>query len=312
MNSSDAIEDWSSLAQNRRLQLVDWIAEKSLFAVSLGAVVLLLLIVVFIVRESIPIFRMETADGQTSGGDLFFEQIMPLAAGCLKVSLTALVFSVPTAIGAALYVSQLASPGVRKWGKPLVETLAGVPTVVLGSLAAAVLADGLQAFLGMPSRLNALTAGIALGLAVIPLIFSIAEDALTSVPDSFRQSAFALGSSKWQAACFVVLPAALPGVFAAVTLGFGRAVGETMIVLLAAGEAGVLSWSVLDSSRSLSAEIAAKLPSAVFGGLHSRVLFALGGGLFAVTCVVNFLGGWILRRLERRLEAKHFCNNGQL
>lgn len=306
MNSSGASEDWSGLAQGRRLQLADWIVEKSLFAVSLSAVVLFFLIFVFIVRESIPVFLMEASDGGTSGGDLFFNQIMPLAAGCLKVSLTALVFSVPTAIGAALYVSQLASPGVRKWGKPLVGTLAGVPSVVLGSLAAVALAGGLQSLFGMPSSLNALTAGIALGLAVIPLIFSIAEDALSSVPSSFQQAAFALGSSRWQAACFVVLPAALPGVFAAVTLGFGRAVGETMIVLLAAGEAGVLSWSLLDSSRSISAEIAAELPSAVFGGLHCRVLFALGGGLFAVTCVVNFLGGWILRRFERRLEAKHF------
>ena len=306
MNSSGAIEDWNSLAQKKRFQFADWIVEKSLFAVSLSAVVLLLLIVVFIVRESIPIFRTETADGRTFGGDLFFKQIMPLAAGCLKVSLTALVFSVPTAIGAALYVSQLASRKVRKWGKPLVETLAGVPSVVLGSLDATVLADGLQDLFGMPSRLNSLTAGIALGLAVIPLIFSIAEDALASVPASFRRAAFALGSSRWQAACFVVLPAALPGVLAAVTLGFGRAMGETMIVLLAAGEVGVLSWSLLDSSRSISAEIAAELPSAVFGSLHCRVLFALGGGLFAVTCVVNFLGGWILRRLERRLEAKYF------
>lgn len=306
MNSSGVSEDWSGLAQNKRLQLVDWIVEKSLFAVSLSAVVSLLLIFVFIVCESIPAFLMEAVDGWTSGGELFFKQIMPLAAGCLKVSLTALVFSVPTAIGAALYVSQLASPKVRKWGKPLVGTLAGVPSVVLGSLAAVVLADGLQVLFGMPSRLNALTAGIALGLAVIPLIFSIAEDALASVPSSFRQAAFALGSSRWQAACFVVLPSALPGVFAAVMLGFGRAAGETMIVLLAAGEAGVLSWSLLDSSRSISAEIAAELPSAVFGGLHGRVLFALGGILFAVTCVVNFLGGWILRRLERRLSAKHF------
>ena len=305
MNSSGASGDWSGLARNRRLPLVDWIVEKSLFAVSLSAVVFLLLMVVFIVRESIPVFRMEPAGGRAFGGDFFFNQIMPLAAGCLKVSLVALVFSVPTAIGAALYVSQLASPTVRKWGKPLVETLAGVPCVVLGSLAAVSLADGLQILLGMPSRLNALMAGIALGLAVIPLIFSIAEDALASVPSSFRQVAFALGSSRWQAACFVVLPAAWPGVFAAVTLGFGRAVGETMIVLLAAGEIGVLSWSLLDSSRGISAEIAAELPSAVFGGLHYRVLFALGGGLFAVTCVVNFLGGWILRRLERRLEAKH-------
>ena len=304
MNSSGASGNWSDLAQNRRLQHADWIVEKSLFAVSLSAVIFLFLIFVFILRESIPIFLMETADGRASGGDLFFKQIMPLAAGCLKVSLTALAFSVPTAIGAALYISQLASPKARKWGKPLVETLAGVPSVVLGSLAAASLSVGLQALFGTPSRLNALTAGIALGLAVIPLIFSIAENALTSVPSSFRQAAFALGSSRWQAAFFVVLPAALPGVFAAVALGFGRAVGETMIVLMAAGEAGVLSWSLLDSSRSISAEVAAELPSVVFGGLDCRVLFALGGGLFAVTCVVNFFGSWILRRLERRLEAK--------
>ncbi|MBT5705601.1 MAG: ABC transporter permease subunit, partial [Verrucomicrobia bacterium] len=165
-----------------------------------------------------------------------------------------------------------------------------------------VMATTLQSLFGYQSRLNALVAGIALGLAVIPVIFSIAEDALTSVPQSFSHAALALGSSRWQTAYSVVLPAALPGIFAAVVLGFGRAIGETMIVLMATGNASIVSWSVLDSTRTMTATIAAELAETVFGGEHYRVLFMLGTILFAVTFVANLIGDIIVHRLKRRLE----------
>ncbi len=306
MKRSGAIGDWSDLARKGRLQLADWIAEKCLFVVSLSAAVLVILVVLFVVRESLPFFGGAVAGDRPAGETFSIGWAASLAVGSLKVSLTALFFAVPIAIGAALYVSQLAPAGIREWVRPLVETLAGVPSVVLGSLAVVVLSVGLQSLFGYPWRFNALTAGMVLGLAVVPLIFSIAESALTSVPVSFRQAAFALGSSRWQAACWVVLPAAFPGVCAAVALGFGRAVGETMIVLMAAGDAGVLSWSLLDSSRPMTAAIAAELPSVLFAGRHYRVLFVLGGVLFAVTYAVNLVGDWILCRLKRRLEAKSF------
>jgi len=216
----------------------------------------------------------------------------------------ALLFSVPLALAAAIYVSQLASPSWKEWLKPAIELLSGVPSVVLGFFALIVMATFLQGTFGYESRLNAFVAGIALGLAVIPVVFSIAEDALTSVPRSYTQAALALGASKWQAAWQVVLPAAAPGVFAAVVLGFGRAIGETMIVLMASGNATIVSWSLFDSTRSITATIAAELAEAVFGGHHYRMLFLIGAMLFVVTFLTNLAGDLIMHRLKDRLEGR--------
>lgn len=230
--------------------------------------------------------------------------IIPLVIGSLKATLVALLFAVPLSLGAAIYVSQLASPRLKEWLKPAIELLAGIPSVVMGFFALIVMASLLQAVFGYESRLNAFVAGIALGLAIIPVVFSIAEDALTSVPRSYTQAALALGASKWQAAWQIVLPAAIPGVFAAVALGFGRAIGETMIVLMASGNASIVSWSLFDSTRTITATIAAELAETVFGGHHYRMLFMLGTVLFAVTFVSNLAGDLVIHRLKARLEGR--------
>ncbi|MEN9575995.1 MAG: hypothetical protein RL514_3850 [Verrucomicrobiota bacterium] len=230
--------------------------------------------------------------------------LVPLIIGSLKTTLVALLFSVPLALAAAIYVSQLASPNLKEWLKPAIEMLSAVPSVVLGFFGLIVLASFLQSVFGYQSRLNAFVAGIALGLAVIPVVFSIAEDALTSVPRSYTQAALALGASKWQAAWQIVLPAAAPGVFAAVVLGFGRAIGETMVVLMASGNASIISWSLFDSTRSVTATIAAELAEAVFGGHHYRILFLIGALLFIVTFLTNLAGDLIMHRLKGRLEGK--------
>lgn len=230
--------------------------------------------------------------------------LVPLVVGSLKATLVALVFAVPLALAAAIYVSQLASPHTREWLKPGIELLAGIPSVVLGFFALIVLATLLQRLFGYPSRLNALVAGLALGLAVIPVVFSIAEDALTSVPRSYTEAALALGSTRWQAAWQIVLPAAVPGVFAAVVLGFGRAIGETMIVLMASGNASILSWNPLDSVRTLTATIAAELAETVVGGHHYRMLFVIGVLLFTVTFLSNLAADWFIHRLKARLEGR--------
>jgi phosphate transport system permease protein len=230
--------------------------------------------------------------------------IVPLIVGSLKATFVALIFAVPLGVAAAIYVSQLAPPRLREWLKPAIELLAGIPSVVLGFFALIVLASVLQAVLGYPSRLNAFLAGIALGLAVIPVVFSIAEDALTSVPRSYSEAALALGSTRWQAAWQIVLPAALPGVFAAVVLGFGRAIGETMIVLMASGNASILSWNLFDSVRTITATIAAELAETVVGGHHYRMLFMLGVLLFAVTFLSNLAGDFFIHRLKARLEGR--------
>ena len=230
--------------------------------------------------------------------------IVPLLIGSLKVTLIALLFAVPLSVGAAIYVSQLASPRTREILKPAIELLAGIPSVVLGFFAFIVMATLLQNVFGYESRLNAFVAGIALGLAVIPVVFSIAEDALTSVPRSYTQAALALGSTKWQAAWQIVLPAAMPGVFAAIVLGFGRAIGETMVVLMASGNASIMSGNIFDSARTITATIAAELAETVFGGHHYRMLFMLGTLLFAVTFFSNLIAEVVMHRLKGRLEGK--------
>jgi len=230
--------------------------------------------------------------------------IVPLLIGSLKTTLVALLFSVPLALGAAIYVSQLSKPRVREYLKPAVELLAGIPSVVLGFFALMVMATLLQKAFGYQSRLNTFVAGIALGLAVIPVVFSIAEDALTSVPRSYTHAALALGSSRWQAAWQIVLPAAIPGVFAAVMLGFGRAIGETMVVLMASGNASILSWNLFDSTRTMTATIAAELAETVTHGHHYRILFMLGTLLFLVTFVANLVADVVIHRLKHKLEGK--------
>ena len=230
--------------------------------------------------------------------------LLPLFIGSLKTTVIGLAFAVPLALAAALYVSQLAPVSIKEWIKPGVEFLSGIPSVVMGAFAFLVLAGVLQSLFGYRFRLNAFVAGIALGLTSIPLIFSIAEDALTSVPRAYVQAALALGASKWQTAFQIVLPAAAPGVFAAIILGFGRCIGETMVVLIASGNASVVSWNLFDSTRSLTATIAAEMAEAVSGGPHYRVLFLLGTLLFGVTFITNFIGEQVMHRLRRGREGR--------
>jgi phosphate transport system permease protein len=230
--------------------------------------------------------------------------IVPLVIGSLKATIVALLVAVPMALGAAIYVSQLARPRIREIAKPVIELLAGIPSVVLGFFALIVMASVMQKIFGYQSRLNAFVAGVALAFSVIPVVFSIAEDAMTSVPRTYVQAALALGASKWKAAWQVVFPAALPGIFAAVALGFGRAIGETMIVLMASGNASVVSWNLLDSTRTITATIAAEMGEVVQGSGHYRMLFLIGVLLFAVTFLMNLLADVVMHRLKFRMEGK--------
>ena len=229
--------------------------------------------------------------------------IIPLFVGTLKVTLIGLFFAVPLAVGAAIFVSQLARPRMREILKPTIELLSGIPSVVVGFFALLVMATVLQSIFHYQVRLNAFVAGLALGFAVIPVIFSIAEDALTSVPHAYTQAALALGASRWQTAWQIVLPAALPGVFAATVLGFGRAIGETMIVLMVCS-ASVMSWNIFDSARSITTTIAAEMAEVVSGGAHYRILFMLGALLFAATFISNMIGDFVIHRFKLKLEGK--------
>ena len=228
--------------------------------------------------------------------------LIPLILGTLKTTLVALLIAAPLAIAAALYTSEFAPARIREVIKPAIELLAGIPSVVLGFFALIVLATWMQQLFGFQTRLNAITAGTALALALIPIIYTVSEDALNAVPQSLREASLALGATRWQTATRVVLPAALPGIFASLILGFGRAVGETMIVLMASGNAAITSWRFTDSVRTLAATIAAELGEVVFGSPHYHVLFFIGALLFVVTFIVNSVGVYIIHRVQRRLR----------
>jgi phosphate transport system permease protein len=228
--------------------------------------------------------------------------LFPLFIGTIKAALIAMLFAAPLGIGAAIYSAEFASRRMREIIKPAIEILAGIPSVVLGFFALLVMATVLQDTFGFTFRLNAVNAGIALGLAIVPIIFTVAEDAMTSVPASIRQAAQALGASPWQVSFSVVVPAALPGIASGVVLGFGRAIGETMIVMMASGNAAIVSVNLADSVRTFSATIAAEMAEVVFGDTHYNVLFFIGTLLFLFTFVVNLGGDIILDRMKTKLQ----------
>jgi len=228
--------------------------------------------------------------------------LLPLLAGTLKATVIAVLVAIPLAVGAALFTSEFAPPLIREVIKPAIEILAGIPSVVVGFFCLMILADWLQGTFGWTFRLNAVTAGLGLSLAVIPIVYTVAEDAFTSVPLPYREGSLAMGASNWQTAWRVVLPAASPGVLAACVLGFGRAVGETMIVLMASGNAAVLSFSPTDSIRTFSATIAAELGEVVVGSPHYHVLFFIGAFLFILTFLSNLAGQWFVGRLQKKLQ----------
>jgi phosphate transport system permease protein len=222
--------------------------------------------------------------------------LLPLIAGSAKVSIIAVLLGAPIAILAALFTSSFAPKWAKEILKPAIEILAGFPSVVIGFFALIVMATFFQSLFGLQYRLNAFVGGVALSLAVIPIIFTIAEDSLTSVPKVLTEASLAVGATRWQTALFVLLPAATPGIFAAILLGVGRAFGETMIVLMATGNAALLSANVFEPVRTMSATIGAEMAEVVFGDTHYTVLFLIGSILFLFTFTLNAVAEIFIRQ----------------
>jgi phosphate transport system permease protein len=304
----------------------EFLGEKIIRLSAYAALLAIILIFIFIFKEALPLFTDHAVRQEAGIDKLVLKQrfyddqeptwvwqpnsdnpkysLLPLVIGTIKAALIAMLLAAPLGIAAAIYTSEFASRRARELIKPTIELLAGIPSVVLGFFALMVLASIVQTSLGLTYRLNAINAGIALGITIIPIIFTIAEDAMSSVPRSLRDAATALGANRWQVAVTMVLPAALPGIAAGVVLGFGRAIGETMIVLMASGNAAILSANPADSIRTLSATVAAELAEVVFGGGHYAVLFFIGTLLFVFTFLVNLGGDLVLHRLKERVQGR--------
>lgn len=222
--------------------------------------------------------------------------LLSLVTGSFKVSAVAMLFATPVAVLAAVFTAVFAPKWAKEILKPAIELLAGFPSVVIGFFALVALASVMQKIFGFQYRLNSFVGGLALSLAVIPIVYTVAEDAIAAVPKSFTEAALALGATKWETALKVVLPAAVPGIFAAVLLGLGRAFGETMIVLMATGNAAIASFNFFEPVRTMSATIGAEMAEVVFGDTHYTVLFLIGSILFVFTFLLNAFAELFIRQ----------------
>jgi len=231
--------------------------------------------------------------------------LLGLLIGTLKVTVIAMLIAGPLAILAALYTSCFASKRKKEIIKPIIEMLAAFPSVVIGFFALIVLASFFQNIFGYESRLNAFVGGVAMALAAIPIIYTISEDALSAVPKTYTEASLALGASKWQTAFFVILPAATPGIFAALLLGVGRVFGETMIALMATGNAALLSSNPFESVRTFAATIGAEMAETVFGETHYSVLFFIGSLLFIFSFALNAIAEFYVKgKLIKKFQGK--------
>jgi phosphate transport system permease protein len=231
--------------------------------------------------------------------------LLGLLIGTLKVTIIAMLIAGPLAVLAALFTSCFASKKTKEIIKPVIEMLAAFPSVVIGFFALMVLASFFQNVFGYDSRLNAFVGGVAMALAAIPIIYTISEDALSSIPKTYTEASLALGASKWQTAFFVILPAATPGIFAALLLGVGRVFGETMIALMATGNAALWSANPFESVRTFAATIGAEMAETVFGETHYSVLFFIGSLLFIFSFALNVLAEFYVKgKLIKKFQGK--------
>jgi phosphate transport system permease protein len=216
------------------------------------------------------------------------------------VTILSTAIAVPIGIACAAYLAEVAPATVRETLKPIIEILAGFPSVVMGLIGLLLISPAVQSMFQLNTGLCGLTAGIMLAFMSLPVIVSVSEDALTAVPDEFRQASYALGATKWETIRHVSIPAALSGIAAAVMLGVGRAIGETMTVLMAAGGALGVPLSPVDPMMPMTAAIASGIGNAVRGGPQYQALFAIGLVLFVMTLIVNLFADKVLEAQKRK------------
>ena len=231
--------------------------------------------------------------------------LLPLIGGSIIVTLGAALIAVPTGTGTAIYISEVGPRWAREVLKPFVEIMAGIPSVVLGFIGILVLVPYIRRITNLPTGLSALTGSLLLAAISIPTIVSVAEDALDAVPRAYRDAALALGATRWQTIWRVTLPAARSGVLTAVMLGIGRAIGETMAVMMITGNAAVMPTglsALFSPTRTLTATIAAEMGEVATGSTHYHVLFLIGIVLFLFSLVINAIASAVIFRQKKRAE----------
>ncbi|MCL2144792.1 MAG: phosphate ABC transporter permease subunit PstC [Endomicrobia bacterium] len=286
-------------------KIIDGIIEKIIFICGILSVVFVVLIFGFLLKEGFAFFKdfgiikfvagkfwYPTSDPAQFG-------ILSLIVGSVFVTVGACAIAVPIGVMAALYISEIAPKGVRDVLKSFVELMAAVPSVVIGFVGMVTLVPLVRSIFDIPTGLTAFSGSIMLAFMAMPTIVTISEDAIRSVPWSYKEGALALGATKWQTLRRIVLKAAMPGIIAAIMLGIGRVVGETMAVMMITGNAAHIPHSIFEPVRTMTATIAAEMGETVRGGMHYRALFAIGLVLFIITFIVNFVADLFLGKSKK-------------
>ncbi|MEK6558631.1 MAG: phosphate ABC transporter permease subunit PstC [Planctomycetota bacterium] len=304
----------------RRQRIQEFIIEKLLFVGGLAAIVFIALIFIFLFKEGIKAFFLikplefigthilDFDDNRVFAcmwqpvGESGKYSIIPLIIGSFLVALPATLISTILGVGCGIYLAEIATAKIRAGVKPAIELLAGIPTVVIGFLCLTILATYVQNAFHTTFRLNAFVGAIGVSMVIIPVIASITDDALRAVPGELREASYGLGATKWETIWKVVVPAGISGITASIILGMGRALGETMIVVMATGNAALVTGNVFSSVRTMTATIAAELGAVPQGGSQYCALFLVGSILFFITFVLNLVAEMIISRMRKKLR----------
>lgn len=305
-----AVIEISEPARGRPAEWREFGVEALVRVLGLSGVGFVILIFLFLLREGLPAF------GEVELGNLFstawyptFDRfgIVPLILGSLLVTVGAIAVALPLGVAVAVYLGEIAPRPVREVLKPMIEVIAGIPSVVLGFVGIVAFSPWVRTAFDAPTGLTALTGSLLLAYMALPTIITVAEDALDVVPRSYRDGALALGATEWQTIWGVVLPAARSGILTAVMLGIGRAIGETMAVMMVTGNAARLPLELdafLRPVRTMTATIAAEMGEVASGSVHYHVLFAVGLVLFVMTFLINLLAAVAVLRQDRRSKGR--------
>ncbi|MEK7817431.1 MAG: phosphate ABC transporter permease subunit PstC [Actinomycetota bacterium] len=290
---------------NSLQKIKEFLIARLIFVCGIATIAVIGLIFLFLLKDAVALFETYSLKDFLTGRNWYpiseppVFGALPLILGSLLVTAIAVVIAVPLGIGTAIYIAEVAPGWLKETLKPLMEIVAAIPSVVLAFIGLTILAPWLQNLLNLNTGLTALTGGIMLAFMALPTIVSIAEDAINSVPRAYRYGSLAMGASRWQTTSRVVVPAAMSGISASVMLGIGRAIGETMVVLMVTGNAAVMPTSVeaiIKPVRTLTGTIAQEMGETVFQSPHYFALFAVGLVLFIITFAVNWAADMVLYR----------------
>lgn len=283
----------------------DILPRRIISGVALTGMTIMIFILFFLARESLPLLREAALSDILAGKEWYptYEPpefgMLPLVAGSVSVTVLSALMAIPLSLGVAVFLSEACPRLLREFFKPALEILGFLPSVVLGFIGMTVLAPWLQESLDLTTGLNLFNASFLMGIMIVPIVASIAEDSLAAVPNDLRDASYAMGATRWETTTRVVFPAALPGILEACLLGIMRAVGETMVVLMAAGGSAVIPESIFDAVRPLTSTIAAEMGETPVGSGHYHALFFAGLLLFLFTWAINLFAARIEARGRR-------------